>query len=207
MVRLEANLLVLVATLASGAAHAGRPFFTDDARVVDRGHCQVESFYKEQRNYSGSEFWLLPACNPGIELTVGGNRIDDERNLIVQAKTLFRELRTNGYGIGASAGSFGGRGFVNAIASFSLLDDRAVMHANVGYLEAATWGVGLEALLWAPRVYGVAEAFGQRGEMPTFHYGIRFSVIPDRFQIDATRGDQSGDPATRFYSIGVRILF
>jgi len=175
--------------------------------VVDRGHCQVESFYKEQRNFAGSEFWFLPACNPGVEITVGGNRIEDERNFIVQAKTLFKELRTNGYGVGAAAGTFGGHGFVNTIASFSFLDDRAVVHANLGYLEAATWGAGLEALLWAPRVYGIVETFGQRGEFPTLHYGLRFWVIPDRFQVDATRGTQSGDPATRFYSLGVRILF
>jgi hypothetical protein len=175
--------------------------------VVDRGHCQVETFYKEQRNYSGSEFWFLPACNPGIELTVGGNRIDDDRNFIVQGKVLLKELETNGYGFAASAGSFGGHGFVNTIASASFFDDRAVVHANVGYLEATTWGLGLEALLWAPRVYGIVETFGQRGEMPTLHYGVRFWVVPNRVQVDATRGNQSGDPETRFFSVGLRLLF
>jgi hypothetical protein len=197
----------LLLLLASQGALAGRPLVTDDARVLDRGHCQVEISYKEQRNYPGSEFWLLPACNPGIEVTLGGNRIDDERQPFLQAKIPLKALEANSYGLAASAGSSGGHGFVNTIASVSFLDDRAVVHANAGYLEAATWGVGLEALLWAPRVYAVAEAFGQRGEMPTFHYGIRFWVIPSRLQIDATRGDQSGNPATRFYSVGLRILF
>jgi hypothetical protein len=50
--------------ISSYAAHAARPFVTDDARVVDRGGCQIETFYKEQRKYSGSEFWFMPACNP-----------------------------------------------------------------------------------------------------------------------------------------------
>src|SRR3954469_10213462 len=90
------------------SAQAARPFFTDDARVVDKGHCQLETFYKEQRAYSGSEFWLLPACNPfGVELTAGGNRIEGERSAIVQAKYLIRELQTNGAGFAASVGYFG----------------------------------------------------------------------------------------------------
>jgi len=190
-------------------AHAARPFFTDDARVVDRGHCQLESFYKEQRAYSGSEFWFLPACNPGVELTVGGNRIEDERNSIFQAKALIKELQTNGYGLAASVGYFGSDPYVNGIASFSLLDDRAVIHTNLGYVAGfgGTWGVGLEALLWAPRVYGIVETFGQRSQTPTLHYGLRFWVIPNRFQIDATHGEQSADPQKRFYSVGIRLLF
>ena len=51
---------------------AARPFVTDDARIVDRDHCQLETFTKSQRTYAGSEFWFLPACNPwGAELTLG----------------------------------------------------------------------------------------------------------------------------------------
>lgn len=190
-------------------AYAARPFFTDDARVVDRGHCQLESFYKEQRAYSGSEFWFLPACNPlGVELTIGGNRIEGERNSIVQGKYLFKVLQSNGYGLAASLGYFGSDPYVNGIASFSFLDDRAVVHTNVGAISAAgvTWGVGLEALL-TTRVYGIVETFGQRSQTPTLHYGLRFWVIPNRFQIDATQGHQSADPEKRFYSVGVRFLF
>jgi hypothetical protein len=206
----QLRLASLCAALGSNAAHAARPFFTDDARVVDRGHCQLESFYKEQRTYSGSEFWFLPACNPlGVELTVGGNRIEDEKSSIVQAKYLFKELQTNGYGLAASVGYFGSDPYANAIASFSFLDDRAVVHTNLGYVSSfgGTWGVGLEALLWAPRVYGIVETFGQRSQTPTLHYGLRFWVIPNRFQIDATRGEQSADPEKRFYSVGIRLLF
>jgi len=201
----QATVLLLAAP-----AHAARPFFTDDARVVDKGHCQLESFYKEQRAYSGSEFWFLPACNPfNVELTVGGNRIEDERNSIVQAKYLFKELQTNGYGLAASVGYFGSDPYLNGIASFSFLNDRAVVHTNLGYVSGfgGTWGIGVEALLWAPRVYGIVETFGQRSQAPTLHYGLRFWVIPDRFQIDATQGAQSGAPEKRFYSVGIRLLF
>ncbi len=202
--------LQVAALLIAAPAHGARPFFTDDARVVDKGHCQLESFYKEQRTYSGSEFWFLPACNPfGVELTVGGNRIEDERNSIFQGKYLFKELQTNGYGLAASLGYFGADPYVNAIASFSFLNDRAVVHTNVGAISGfgGTWGVGLEALLLAPRVYGIVETFGQRSQTPTLHYGLRFWVIPNRFQIDATQGHQAADPEKRFISLGIRLLF
>ena len=85
----------------------------------------------------------------GVELTLGRNRIEGERNTIVQGKKLFKELQTNGTGFAGSAGYFGGDPYVNAIASFSFLDDRAVVHTNLGTISRTgpTWGVGLEALL------------------------------------------------------------
>lgn len=195
------------------AAHAARPFFTDDARIVDKGHCQLETFYKEQRAYSASEFWFLPACNPlGMELTLGRNRIEGERNTIVQGKVLFKELQPNGLGLAASAGSFGGDPYFNGIASFSLSEDRYVVHTNLGMIrnpdaDRATWGLGLEALLAAPRWYGMLETFGQRGDTPTLHFGLRYWVIPNHFQIDATHGRQSADPLKSFYSLGLRFIF
>lgn len=195
------------------AALAARPFITDDARVVDEGHCQIEAFTKSQYAYAGSEAWFLPACNPfGAELTLGRNRIEDEYNTIVQAKFLFKALQPNRAGYALSVGSFGGEPYFNAIASRSLHDDRAVLHANLGAIrnhdaDRGTWGVGLEALLAAPRWYGIVESFGQRGDKPTMHFGLRFWVIPNRFQVDATHGHQSADPEKRFNSVGLRLLF
>jgi hypothetical protein len=206
-------MLTVFAALLVGQAHGARPFFTDDARIVERGHCQLETFYKEQRAYSGSEFWFLPACNPlGFELTLGGNRIEHERNTIAQAKFLLKALETNSSGYAVSIGSFGGDPYVNGIASFSFLDDRAVIHSNLGMIrnpdaDRGTWGLGLEALLAEPRWYAIVETFGQRGDKPTLHTGLRFWVIPNRFQIDATHGHQSASPEKRFYSVGLRFIF
>ena len=211
----------MTAALSSKDVHAARPFFTDDARIVDQGHCQLETFYKEQHAYNASEFWFLPACNPasvpfvsGIELTAGGNRIEGERSLILQGKKLFKTLETNGQGYALSLGVFGGDPYFNGIGSFSFLDDRAVIHTNLGAIRdrteeitRGTWGIGLEALLFEPRLYGILETFGQRGDTPTQHVGLRFWVIQNRFQIDATAGQQSSSPARRFTSVGLRLLF
>ena len=210
--------------LGASEAHAARPFVTDDARVVDRGGCQIETFYKEQRAYSGSEFWFLPACNPfGLELTAGGNRIEDEHSVVLQGKTVLKPLRTNGSGFALTLGTFyvnpqDGRNvwspYVNGIGSFSFLDDRAVVHANIGAIrdriagfDRGTWGLGLEALLVAPRLYGILETFGQYADKPTHHAGLRFWIVPDKFQVDTTVGNQNGEPPQRFYSVGLRLLF
>jgi hypothetical protein len=216
--------LHLVMVISSYGAHAARPFVTDDARVVDRGGCQIETFYKEQRKYSGSEFWFLPACNPfGLELTAGGNRIEEEHSVVLQGKTVLKPLQTNGSGFALTLGAFyvnprDGRNvwspYVNGIGSFSFLDDRAVVHANIGAIrdriagfDRGTWGLGLEALLVAPRLYGILETFGQYADKPTHHAGLRFWIVPNRFQVDSTVGNQNGEPPQRFYSVGLRLLF
>ena len=192
--------------------HAARPFVTDDARIVDREHCQLETFTKSQRAYAGSEFWFLPACNPlGFEMTFGFNRIESDRNTIAQAKFLLKPLEANGAGVAVSVGSFGGEPYINGIGSFSFLDDRSVIHVNLGATRAEinkkTWGLGIEQLLFAPRLYGILEAYGQTADKPTLHTGLRFWVVPNQFQVDSTIGRQGSTPERRFFTIGLRFIF
>ena len=91
-------------------AHAARPFVTDDARVVDQGGCQIETFVKSQRRYDENEIWFVPACNPwGVELTAGHIKVDGNQNgnsstVLLQAKTLLKPLVTNGAGFALLAG-------------------------------------------------------------------------------------------------------
>jgi len=205
MKRLVVALLCCIAPVC----HAARPFVTDDARVVDPDHCQIETYYKEQKAYSGSEFWFLPACNRlNFEWTVGGNRAEGDRNLILQGKKLVKPLETNGYGLAFSVGAIGDQAYFNGIGSFSLLNDWSVIHTNIGYLyNRPVFGIGLEQLLYPPRVYGILETYGGRSEKPTLHGGLRFWVIPNRFQIDSTYGTQQSDPVHRFFTIGLRFIF
>ena len=194
---------------APALCEAARPFITDDARVVDPEHCQIETFYKEQRASSGHEFWFLPACNRlGVEMTLGGNRVEGDNNLIVQGKKLLKPLETNGYGLAFSVGAIGSDPYVNGIASFSFLQDWSVIHTNFGYFEnRPTWGIGLEQLVLPPRLYGILETYGERGEKPTLHGGVRLWLIPNRLQVDSTYGTQQSDPVRRFFTVGLRFLF
>lgn len=225
--RLALAALVLIAS----PAHAARPLVTDDARIVDLQGCQVEIFYKRQREFRESEFGFLPACNPWgrVELSLGGTWTDsslagDSRTLSLQAKTLLAPLETNGSGFAFTLGAAQVSAFqsprvwnpsVNGIGSFSFLDDRIVLHANVGalrdnqlHLTRGTWGIGAEVLLIAPRLYAILEAYGQRLEKPTLQGGVRVWVVPNRLQIDATLGSQHATPFDhRFAALGLRLLW
>ncbi|MFY9314339.1 MAG: hypothetical protein WAO95_02120 [Burkholderiales bacterium] len=217
------RLVLLLFLLACAPAHAARPFVTDDARIVDKDGCQVETFVKDQRRFSESEFWFVPACNPwGAELTAGYIRVNsdpagDTNSAVFQAKTLLKPLETNGAGFALSLGTFAGNKigpYVNGIGSLSLADDRVVLHGNLGAirdnvarLSRWTWGLGGEILLLAPRIYGILETYGQRADKPTLHTGLRIWVVPNRVQVDTTVGLQNSDPERRFGTVGLRILW
>jgi hypothetical protein len=211
-------------------ARAARPFVTDDARIVDEGGYQIETFVKHQRKFKEQEFWFLPAHNPfgRVELTLGGTAIhsalDGKSNsLIAQAKTLLKPLERNraGYALTigvtrverASPAPIETAPYVNGIGSYSFADDSVVMHTNLGArrdreagLTRGSWGIGVEILL-SERLYGIAETYGERGQEPTRHFGVRYWVVPQRVQIDGTLGVQNGNPARLSNSIGLRLLF
>jgi hypothetical protein len=225
------RLVLAALALIASPAYAGRPFVTDDARVVDPQGCQVEIFYKRQREFRESEFGVVPACNPWgrVELSLGGTRVDssqagDSRTLSLQAKTLLVPLETNGAGFAFTLGvaqvspSQSPRVWnpsINGIGGFSFFDDRIVLHANLGaqrdnqlHLTRGTWGVAAEVLLVAPRLYGILESYGQRLEKPTLQGGVRVWVVPNQVQVDATVGSQHATPFDRrFATLGLRLLW
>ncbi len=225
-------ILGLLLGLAPPCALAARPFVTDDARIVDPGGCQIEMFIKRQSKFGEREAWFLPGCNPGgnLELTFGGLNIQNDADgrassLIAQGKTLLRPLRTDDYGVALSVGAARPRPFaagaasrwspfLNLISSVSLRHDAIVIHANAGALDdrntgvtRPTWGLGAEILV-APRLYAIAESYGQKGDAASRQLGLRFWIVPERVQVDATLGSQRGGPPARNWtSLGLRLLF
>jgi len=229
--RTAAHCMLAVALgAAASVAHAARPFVTDDARIVDDGGYQLETFTKRERTFDEREFWFLPAHNPfgRVELTLGGGWINslpegNSRALVAQAKTLLKPLEANGSGYALTLGvvrlSPSGPGsartnpYLNGIASFSLADDAVVIHTNLGARRDAgagttrgTWGAGAE-LRMTERLFGVVETYGERGEKPTRHAGLRIWVIPSRVQFDSTLGFERTNPERRFYTVGLRLLW
>lgn len=223
-------LLGLLCLLAA-PAFAARPMITDDARIVDAKACQVEAWHRFNRD-SQDRSWAVPACNPtgNLELSVGGGQgVSDtppgERQLaagLVQAKTLFKPLTPDGWGIGLAVGrSFERTGqqpravshYFYVPMSLALRGDDIVLHLNLGvrddrtaHRSFATWGLGSEIRL-APQLQLIAETFGESRGGTQVHGGLRWWVIPDRVQIDATTGGrvQPGVPG-RWMSVGVRLL-
>jgi hypothetical protein len=142
----------------------------------------------------------------------------------VQAKTIFRKLEPNGWGIGLALGNlrhphtephrdFAGDLYGYVPASFSFADDRVVIHTNVGMIRPeersahhASWGLGAELRL-NNRLFLIPEVFNQSGGRALFQTGLRFWVIPQRVQIDTTYGDRLGSSnGQRWFSLGFRLL-
>ena len=222
-------LSVVIFMLLTPHAQAARPLITDDARVVDAKSCQVESWVRRERSHT--EAWALPGCNfaGDVEFTLGGQARDDgdsARQLVVQSKALLKPLETNGWGAALTLGhvrhsAVNGRKvlrdyYLNVPLSKSFLDDKLVVHSNLGWLregetssDRTTWGLGTETQLNS-RVYLIAEAFGQLSRQSQYQVGLRFWVIPDRVQVDTTYGNSFGRAGTgnqaRWFSIGLRLL-
>ncbi|MDR0251248.1 MAG: hypothetical protein LBI35_08105 [Burkholderiales bacterium] len=227
-----ATVICLFGWFVSPITYAARPMITDDARIVDAKSCQVESWV--QFNRDSTEYWTLPGCNftENLELTFGGARARHDgktqtTDVLFQGKTLFKTLEPNGWGWGLVAGnvrhpdvhtdrSVMGDLYAYVPTSFSFRDDRVVLHTNLGWLREKesvrhrmTWGAGTEIQLeqLGERIWLIAETFGQNHGRPFYQAGLRYWLVQDRVQIDATYGDQLGSSTkARWFSLGLRLL-
>ena len=219
---------VLIAFTTQPAMGA-RPLNTDDARTVDPKACQIESWFRV--NEGSREFWALPACNPigDAELTFGGQLVRENGAthtgaVQAQAKKVFRKLEPNGWAYGLVLGhlepkgvpdrSLGANLYGYVPVSVSFANDAFVLHLNGGALRPAdetrhrfTWGVGSETRLHRT-LFVVAEAYRQEAAGPHFQLGLRYWIVPDRVQVDATIGDRflQHSNGGRWFSIGLRLL-
>ncbi len=207
---------------------AARPFMTDDARITYDRSCQLESWMRGYRK--SSEFWAFPACNftGNLEITAGMGkfRYDDmpsSSDYFLQGKSMIRDLKTNDFGIALAVGKIfhpgsnpgpNGLGATYAYmpVTFSLFDDRAFVHANLGWQrdrqtqrDNLTWGIGAEYTI-VRQVNLMAETYGDNRNHPYWQAGVRIFVVPDRVQIDSTIGNQRyGDRDSRWFSVGIRL--
>jgi hypothetical protein len=197
----------------------------DDASITSPGHCQVESWTR--RTPSQTEYWAVPACNVAgtWELAAGLGRIGRDAPGgaypagVVQAKTVFRPLEKNGWGIGLTfANQFrqgaGVAGDLSVLvpASVSLLDGRVLVHANAGWLRAHAggqhdgfWATGAE---WTarPRLTLTLETYGTGRGHGFAQAGARLTVVPDRLALDAGIGSRLGRiGAERYFTFGLTL--
>lgn len=223
------HLVAFLSLFISVSAFAARPFMTDDARLTTAGSCQLESWTRTYKN--SHEQWALPACNPtgNFEITAGGGRSKNTgeaglNDYVVQGKTLFRELNTNGYGWGLAVGHInhpnaaaGPNSLGNTYAyipfSVSTRNDKVIYHTNVGWMRdkatqvhRMTYGFGAE-IQTSERTMLIAETFGDHKAKPFWQTGARYALIPNLLQIDTTIGQQyNGTRNTRWISFGLRYI-
>jgi len=228
--RLQLASTLAVLALMTSPTYAARPMVTDDARLTDAGACQLETWFRFNR--TSTEYWALPACNPGgnLEITFGGAAADSRglyhADTVVQLKTLFKPLETDGWGYGLAVGrarhiGAGVEDLSNVQRYFylpisrSLFGDRLVIHANLGATEPdgpqrlrGIGGVGGEFdLTGEGRTWLMAEAFDHQAGRPFFQLGVRRWLVPGRVQMDATYGDRVDEgSAVRWFTIGLRLI-
>lgn len=215
--------LLSAALLATHAAHAGSPMVTDDAGIVAAKACQLESWVHKHRD--STEIWALPACNftGNLELTLGGAVTREAGRtqtsaVVMQGKTLFKPLESNGWGVGLAAGTVRHPQtdtrdwYAYVPTSFSFRDDAVVVHANLGWQregetrrDRLTWGLGTEVRI-VERTGLTAETFGQDQGKPFHQIGLRHWLVRDRAQLDATYGNRNGGGSgERWFAIGLRL--
>ena len=166
-------LAALAIGIAPSSAHAIRPFITDDARVVGKGHVQLETYWRRDRK--SLQHWMLPAIGPNdwLELSLGG--VHGVSNLgpragrpqyalagpLLQSKFLLRETEANqlpGVAVVVGGVTPAGRGGFEAPgwSGFSYLavtqsfikEDDFLIHANVGVSTIAASGFKPAKLTW-----------------------------------------------------------
>jgi hypothetical protein len=220
------HLLSLLACLAfSQLAHAARPMITDDARIVDDKSCQIETWLKA--NSGSNEYWALPSCNftGNLEIAAGGavtrqGGAGETTDLLLQGKTLFKTLDPNGWAWGLVAGAAShpdiskkmlGDVYAYVPVTFSFRDDTVLLHANLGWMKdklanssATTWGIGGEVEV-TPTTWLIGESYGDDQGRPYYQLGLRYWVVHNRVQIDATYGNRSIGGES-WFSIGLRLL-
>ncbi|MDR2209177.1 MAG: hypothetical protein LBE22_09440 [Azoarcus sp.] len=226
-----ATAMGLSGLLASSNAHAAWPLITDNAGIADAKSCKIETWVQFKRN--GNEYGVQPACNitGNLELMVSGALGKDDAGrtrtteIVFQGKTLFKTLEPNGWAWGLAAGNVRrpiihssgkviGDLYAYVPMSFSLRDDRVMIHGSLGWLREKeigrhhhhmTWNIASETRL-GKRTWLIAETFGRNQGTPFYQAGFRHWLVHDRVQINATYGNRFGSSTEeRWFSIGLHL--
>lgn len=214
--------LVLLVLMLSSLSWSARPLLNDDARVVDRGDCQIESWSVRSANLT--EYWLLPACGvgAGTEIAAGLQQVrrtsEHDRLGLVQIKYILKSLEPAGVGsaltLGAQSSPLGTSYYLNTPLSWLSRTERTAVHLNLGWATVAgatgfvrSGGIGVEQHMAGP-LWLIAERHHPRPASPLWQAGVRWWIAPAQLQLDATVGSQAvrGD-SSRFFTLGLRWIF
>ncbi|TLD96629.1 hypothetical protein LS71_005740 [Helicobacter jaachi] len=217
--------------LGLGFAYAARPMITDDARVVDKNSCQLETWGV----YDGDigEYWAIPGCNMifDTEISLGG-MMSNAYNVpngssalrgeqfIMGAKKIFSDLESKGFSYGIALGNaYNFRRSLHRYdyyayipASVALRDNTLLLHANLGYKlqyelnkrQIYNVGLGIEQQL-TRYLWILGEGFYERFDRAKYQVGLRIWLLQDSIQLDATYGNAFAGKQS-FVSMGLRFL-
>jgi hypothetical protein len=223
---------MLVAVLACGSAHAGRPLVTEDAGVLERGSCEFEAVAARQSLVGPSERsgLLQIACGAGLQTqlaaALGSTRVEGEHSLQAAAtgKTFLRELTEEQAGLalayvfsGARPSGMGWRYDTTALLGVITVpvQKELLLHGNLGASYSridrettAVWALAAELLQLRGTGFDVtAETFGTQREPPWLNFGLRYTLVPERFNVNASYGWQGGSERAKLATVGLKLNF
>ncbi len=210
MRHLHSALGLALAGTALAAPVGAQQYVVDDAAIVEFRACQAEAWHGRRSS------WILPACQllGNLEISAGVGFLDEgggvrETEYAVEAKTLFRPLEPDGWGMGLVVGvgpnpsaAPGERHlsdvYAFAPASLSLWEDGLVLHGNLGWAwerrgedeedqHLLTWGARADAAL-VERFTAIGEVYGYHAERPEFQVGIRTHFPEAGVEVDVSWG-------------------
>jgi hypothetical protein len=214
---------------AAAPAHAGRPFATEDAGVLEAGKCELEAFgarltSREAPKETG--WWVQPGCGLGLnsQLAVGGGRtkVEGESTTAVAliGKTFIRELTDDRFGV-TLAYQLIGEGPPGESLEHAGTDLRAVLsaplggvllHANLGWnrsevdrINSTTWALAVEVPVGGGLDVGV-ESYGDDRTAAWLGIGARYALLPDKLFIDMSYALQAASARAKLLTVGLKIV-
>jgi hypothetical protein len=212
-------------------AWAGRPLATEDAGVLGRGECEIESFAGRARASGGDTEhtrWAQFGCGIGynsqLALGAGDQKAGGETTHIsaVVGKTYLRELTDDQTGVVIAYAFLGakapGEGFKHEATEIKAVltgpTNGWLLHANLGSNFSHTaapygtvWALAAERPAAVGPVDLMAEVFGDNHSDPWVQFGARWQVVPERFFLDASWGVQTDSARTKVVTIGLKLAF
>lgn len=223
---------MMLAALACGSAHAGRPLVTEDAGVLGRGDCEFEGVAGRLSLVGPSERTglLQVACGVGLQTQLAGAlgtaRIEGEHSLqaAVTGKTSLRELTDDQAGVALAYAFSGARpsGMGWRYGSTALLgvvtvpvQKELLLHGNLGASysrvdreTSAIWAAAAEVLQVGATAFDVmVEMFGTQREPPWLNAGLRYTLVPERFTVNGSFGMQGGSERAKLATVGFKLNF
>ncbi len=220
--------LCFVSLLAcASAVEAGAPLVTDDASVIESKSCQFEAWVNSARG--ARDYWAVPACNitGNLELALGLGGVNpageaSSQQFVLQAKTVFRRGDDDAWSVGAVGGVAHDNGTVQdgasstgyyAKALLSLYPSPALeIDLNLGASNDFGAGTVLAAgaalqYEFLPRATAMAELFRDEKGPGKYQVGLRYALVPDRFEAYASYGSRLGTTASESWwaVVGIRI--
>jgi hypothetical protein len=222
----SARLLAVSLIATAPSVEAGQPLVTDDAAILAPGTCQLEAWSHSM--HDGREVWAQPACNVtgNLELSVGAARAHrdagEPANIVqLQAKSLLSARAGDAWSFGTVAGGARDTGAPRGASPFQTYYAKVLaswhsgtdLQIDINLGAANVYGSGTFAVAGAALQYAVvtnvqllAEAFRDEPGRAKYQVGLRYILIPDRFETYASYGNRfSGSFDQRSVIIGIRV--